>query len=154
MKPYRLCQPTWYVALSVWVVALLVGVRCGYRISIVLTICAANILMLVADHLGFGRIYVRSGIISLISLYPVIWRIRNPEIFPPGIYSFLYMLLYLFVLIGVGAVVSVYSASWIEKEKKLVIDGVYYHETEGWKALPPDDLPPPLPQTFTKARKT
>lgn len=152
MKRSGLWQPVWSVALCVWVCALLVGVRVGYSLSVVLTLCAANVLLIVADFLGFGRIYVRTGIITLVSLSPVIWRITHPEFFPPGIYSLLYMLLYLFVLIGAGAVIAVYSGDWVERKKELVIDGVYYDEDKGWKPLPPDDLPPPLPQTFTKAK--
>lgn len=154
MKRNGLSQLIWSVALSVWVFAILVGVRVGYRLSIVLTISGANVLMLVADLLGLGRIYVRTGIITLLSLYPVIWRITNPELFPPGIYSFLYMLLYLFVLIGAGAVIAVYAGRWVENEKKLILDDVYYDEREGWKPLRPDDLPPPLPPKFKKTKSS
>ena len=68
--------------------ALMVGVSLGYGLSIVLTMCAANVLMLIADSLGFGRIYVRTGIITLVGLYPIIWRVTHPESFTPGIYSF------------------------------------------------------------------
>lgn len=64
------------------------------------------------------------------------------------------MILYVFVLIGAGAVISVYSGTWTRSEEKLVIDDVYYDEEQGWKPLPPEDLPPPLPESFRKEKKS
>lgn len=153
MRRLSLGQSIWFFAVFAWIILFAIASQEGLKLSLVIALCVANLLMIAADFLHFGKVYVKTGFLTLISLFPVVWRIRNPERFPPGFFSLLYMFLYLFVLIAVGSVMAVFFTKWTEEREKLDLSDVYYDEKLGWKPKPPDDLPPPSPFKFSSGRQ-
>lgn len=97
--------------------------------------------MIAADFCGYGLIHVRTGIVTMVSMYPVVWRICTPGTQTPGVATVAYLSIYLFVLVAIASVISVCRTNWVEVEKQLAIHAVDHDgRRQEWRTLPPDDL--------------